>query len=302
MLLEARNIVKQYAGHLALDEVNIHVPQNSIYGLLGPNGAGKTTLIRILNGIINPDSGEALFKGKRLQPQDVKHIGYLPEERGLYKKMRVGEQVLYLARLKGLSKEDALKKMKYWFDKLEIDSWRNRPLEELSKGMQQKVQFTVTVLHEPELLIFDEPFSGFDPLNAELLKQEILELRKKGATILLSTHDMFSVEELCENIALLNKSKVILEGKVSDIRKKYAQSVFILKTQDIEVSIPANDLFQVVSVERKQELTEIKIKRKTGISNNDLIREILPYCSVFSFEEELPGMNEIFIKEVTDKK
>ena len=298
MLLEAKNIVKQYSGHLALDSVSIDIPQNSIYGLLGPNGAGKTTLIRIINCITNPDSGKVLFKGKRLQPENIRFIGYLPEERGLYKKMKVGEQILYLARLKGLSKEDAGKRMKYWLEKFEIDSWKNRAVEELSKGMQQKIQFITTVLHEPELLIFDEPFSGFDPLNANLLKQEILKLRKNGATIIFSTHDMFSVEELCDTISLLNKSKVVLEGSVSEIKEKYKQHIFVIKTKDIHVTIPPNDLFEVVSIESIRGINEMEVKLKAAISINDLIREIMSYCPLLSFEEKLPSMDEIFITTV----
>ncbi len=298
MLLETKNIVKQYSGHLALDKVSISIPQNSIYGLLGPNGAGKTTFIRIINGIIKPDSGELFFQGKRLRPEDAGFMGYLPEERGLYKKMKVGEQILYLARLKGLPKDEAAKRMTYWLDKFEIGSWKNKAVEELSKGMQQKIQFIVTVLHEPEFLIFDEPFSGFDPLNANLLKQEILELHKKGSSILLSTHDMFSVEELCDNISLLNKSRVVLEGNVSEIRKRYKKHIFNIKTDDINVTIPPNGLFEVISTKQRKGINEIKIKSKVPVSGNDLIREILPYCSLLSFEEEMPGMNEIFIKTI----
>jgi len=298
MLLEAKNIVKQYSGHLALDGVSIDIPQNSIYGLLGPNGAGKTTLIRIINCITNPDSGELFFKRKRLQPEDTRFVGYLPEERGLYKKMKVGEQILYLARLKGLSKEEAGKRMKYWLEKFEIDSWKNRAVEELSKGMQQKIQFITTVLHDPELLIFDEPFSGFDPLNANLLKQEILELRKKGATIIFSTHDMFSVEELCDTISLLNKSKVVLEGGVSEIKERYKQHIFVVKTKDLHVTIPSNDLFEVISIEIIKGITQMEVKLKADIPINELLREIMLYCSLLSFEEKLPGMDEIFIKTV----
>ena len=281
-----------------MDKVSISIPQNSIHGLLGPNGAGKTTFIRIINCITNPDSGEVLFKGKRLQPEEIRFIGYLPEERGLYKKMKVGEQILYLARLKGLSKEEAGKRMKYWLEKFEIDSWKNRTVEELSKGMQQKIQFIITVLHEPELLIFDEPFSGFDPLNANLLKQEILELRKRGATIIFSTHDMFSVEELCDTISLLNKSRVVLEGSVSEIKEKYKQHIFVIQTKDIRVAIPPNDLFEIVSMKQIKGINEFEVKLTADVSINDLIREIMSYCSLLSFEEKLPSMDEIFITVV----
>jgi len=300
-LLESKNIVKQYAGHLALDHVNINIPENSIYGILGPNGAGKTTFIRIINCITAPDSGEVFFNGKKLQPADVASIGYLPEERGLYKKMKVGEQVLYLARLKGLSKNDALKKLNYWFEKFEIQPWWNRHVEELSKGMQQKVQFIATVLHEPKLLIFDEPFSGFDPLNANLLKQEIIELKKNGATIILSTHNMQSVEELCDHISLINKAKVVLNGNVSEIKERYKQHIFSIKTSDNNVSIPDNDFFQIINVIKIKNTTEIILKTtKPKMSNNELLKQLLPYSSILSFEEKLPSMDEIFIKTVQE--
>ncbi|MCT4645417.1 MAG: ATP-binding cassette domain-containing protein, partial [Carboxylicivirga sp.] len=228
MFLEARQVVKKYANHLALNEVNLQVPQNSIYGLLGPNGAGKTTLIRIINQITGPDSGEILFNGRPLRPDDVHRIGYLPEERGLYKKMKVGEQALYLARMKGMSRADALKKLKFWFEKFEIQPWWDKKVEELSKGMQQKIQFVVTVLHEPKLLIFDEPFSGFDPINANLLKKEILQLKENGSTILFSTHNMGSVEELCDHITLINQSKTILNGQIDEIRQSYKDNIIKL--------------------------------------------------------------------------
>jgi len=298
MLLEAQHITKQYTGHLALDRVSICIAPNTIHGLLGPNGAGKTTFIRIINCITNPDSGEVFFKGKQLQPEDIRFIGYLPEERGLYRKMKVGEQILYLARLKGLSKGDAEKKINYWLEKFEIATWKNRAVEELSKGMQQKVQFITTVLHEPELLIFDEPFSGFDPLNSNLLKQEILELRQKGATVIFSTHDMFSVEELCDTISLINQSKVVLDGSMSEIKERYKQHIFVIKTKDPQIAIPPNDLFEVVSINLIKGVNEMEVKLKVDISINELIREIIPYCSLLAFEEKLPGMEEIFIKTV----
>lgn len=298
MILEAKNVVKQYAEHLALDKVSVNVPENAIYGLLGPNGAGKTTLIRIINCITSPDSGEVFFKGKPLHPNMVSNIGYLPEERGLYKKMKVGEQALYLAQLKGLSKHEAQKRLKYWFEKFEIEAWSNKTVEELSKGMQQKLQFITTVLHEPELLIFDEPFSGFDPLNANLLKEEILALKQKGATIIFSTHDMLSVEELCDNISLIHKSKVVLEGSVCEIREKHKSHTFNIKTKELLINLPNNDLFHIVSSEQKKGINEIKIKIDAKITNNELIKQIIPYCNVLSFEEELPSMNEVFIKTV----
>jgi ABC-2 type transport system ATP-binding protein len=221
-LFQAVDVSKQYATQLALDHVSISVPEKCIFGLLGPNGAGKTTLIRIINQITGPDTGELLLNGKRLTAADVQAIGYLPEERGLYKKMKVGEQALYLAQLKGLSKAEAMRRLRYWFKKLEIVDWWGKKVEELSKGMQQKVQFITTVLHEPKLLIFDEPFTGFDPVNANLVKNEILFLRERGATIIFSTHNMSSVEELCDNITLINKGRSILEGSVDEIRRKWA--------------------------------------------------------------------------------
>ncbi|MGC3977955.1 MAG: ATP-binding cassette domain-containing protein [Paludibacteraceae bacterium] len=229
-ILEINNVTKQYSGHLALDEVSLSVEQGSIYGLLGPNGAGKTTLIRIINCITMPDSGEVLLNGKQLTTKDVHKIGYLPEERGLYKKMKVGEQAIYLARLKGLSRNDAIKSLNYWFEKFEITNWWNKKVEELSKGMAQKVQFITTILHEPELLIFDEPFSGFDPVNADLLKREILALRDKGATVIFSTHNMSSVEELCENISLIDKSRVVLQGSVVEIRSSFTTNKIYVKS------------------------------------------------------------------------
>lgn len=224
MKIEVINVTKRYAGHVALNNVSLNVPEQSVYGLLGPNGAGKTTLIRILNQITGPDTGKILIDGEPLHPKHVERIGYLPEERGLYKKMKVGEQAIYLAQLKGISKAEATKRLKTWFEKFEIGEWWNKTVEELSKGMQQKVQFITTVIHEPDILIFDEPFSGFDPINANLLKQSILELRDKGATILLSTHNMSSVEELCDSIALINKGEKILEGKVDEIKAQHRTS------------------------------------------------------------------------------
>ncbi|MBR6273040.1 MAG: ATP-binding cassette domain-containing protein [Bacteroidales bacterium] len=224
MKIEVINVTKRYADQWALNDLSLAVPEQSIYGLLGPNGAGKTTLIRILNQITAPDTGKVLIDGKPLRPQHVERIGYLPEERGLYKKMKVGEQAIYLAQLKGISKQEAVRRLKIWFEKFEIGNWWNKTVEELSKGMQQKIQFITTVIHEPDILIFDEPFSGFDPINANLLKESILELRDKGATILLSTHNMSSVEELCDSIALINKGEKILEGNVADIKRQHCVS------------------------------------------------------------------------------
>lgn len=294
-LLEINNVVKQYSGHRALDGVNLNVPRGSVYGLLGPNGAGKTTLIRIINCITAPDSGEVLLNGKKLTLEDVRNIGYLPEERGLYKKMKVGEQALYLARLKGMSKADALKALKYWFEKFEIQGWWNKKVEELSKGMAQKVQFITTILHKPELLIFDEPFSGFDPVNADLLKREILELRNQGATIIFSTHNMASVEELCENISLVNKSKIVLQGNVAEIRATHASDTLQLRTAT-EFQLQNCD---IISQNIENDVCETIVKKKDCSSNNEILQEVMSQTQVFSFVEQLPTMNDIFIRTVT---
>lgn len=287
--------MKQYAGHRALDGVSLEIPKGTVYGLLGPNGAGKTTLIRIINCITAPDSGEVLLNGKKLQLEDVRNIGYLPEERGLYKKMKVGEQAVYLARLKGMSKADALKSLKYWFEKFEIQDWWGKKVEELSKGMAQKVQFITTILHEPELLIFDEPFSGFDPVNADLLKREILALRDQGTTIIFSTHNMESVEELCENISLVHKSKVVLQGNVAEIRASHASDSLFVKTADA-VTLENCD---IISQTQKNGAFETTLKKRNEKSNNEILQEIIAQTQVYSFEELLPTMNDIFIRTVT---
>jgi ABC-2 type transport system ATP-binding protein len=292
--LEVENVVKQFAGHRALDGVSLIVPENSVYGLLGPNGAGKTTLIRIINYITAPDSGEVRLNGKRLLPEDVRHIGYLPEERGLYKKMKVGEQALYLAQLKGLSKQDALKALKYWFEKFEIQSWWNKKVEELSKGMAQKVQFITTVLHEPKLLIFDEPFSGFDPVNADLLKREILGLRDKGATIIFSTHNMETVEDLCENISLIHQAKVVLQGKVTDIRASFATHQYRICSVN-----PINtERFELIDAVQKNGIYEYNIRKTDSEHNNEFLKKLMLQAEIISFSEVLPSMNDIFIKTV----
>jgi len=294
-LLEVENVVKQYAGHLALDGVSLTVPENSIYGLLGPNGAGKTTLIRIINCITAPDSGEVRLNGKRMTPADVQHIGYLPEERGLYKKMKVGDQALYLAQLKGMTKNDALKALKYWFEKFEIQDWWSKKVEELSKGMAQKVQFITTVLHEPKLLIFDEPFSGFDPVNTDIMKREILTLRDKGATIIFSTHNMETVEDLCENISLVDKAKIVLQGNVSEIRASHATNTFVVgsKTELSETD------FKLVSHITRNGIFESTLIKDPTETNNTLLKRLIEKSEILSFEELLPGMNDIFIKTVT---
>jgi len=294
ILLEVENVVKQFAGHRALDSVSLTVPENTIYGLLGPNGAGKTTLIRIINCITAPDSGEVRLNGKRMTPADVEQIGYLPEERGLYKKMKVGDQALYLARLKGMSKQDALKALKYWFEKFGIEEWWNKKVEELSKGMAQKVQFITTILHDPTLLIFDEPFSGFDPVNTDLMKREILNLRDKGATIIFSTHNMETVEDLCENISLVDNAKIVLQGNVADIRASHATNTFIVGSK---TALHDTD-FNLVSQKEKNGIFESIILKDTDETNNILLKKLLGYSEILSFEELLPSMNDIFIKTV----
>ncbi len=302
--VETRSIVKQYTGHLALDKVSIQVPEAQIYGLLGPNGAGKTTLIRILNQITYPDSGEVLLNGNPLKENDVYHIGYLPEERGLYKKMKVAEQALYLARLKGLSKQEAKKRLRYWFDKFHIRDWADKKLEELSKGMQQKVQFIITVLHEPKLLIFDEPFSGFDPVNTQLIKEEILNLKAQGATILFSTHNMASVEEICDEIGLINKSKLILQGKVQDIKLSHRSGIYLVRLRLPEdpdrakIQLEKSPFFKIESSSLDPYHWQLELSIKDGLNNNSVFRELYEHFEIVSFEEKIPTMHEIFIKSV----
>lgn len=302
-LLSASQIKKAYHNHLALDDVSIQIPENSIYGLLGPNGAGKTSLIRILTRIIREDSGEILFDGKKLNHELVQSIGYMPEERGLYKKMEVGEQVLYLAQLKGLSKAEAIKRSKYWFERFELQGWWKKKLEELSKGMQQKVQFIVTVMSEPKLLILDEPFTGFDPINANLIKNELLELRKKGLTIMLSTHRMESVEELCSHIALINHSKKVIEGSVKDIKKQF-------KTNLYEVSFTGNKIafsnalwtgYEIIDTQTEDEIITCRIKMLNNNTPKNLLESIIPHINIHSFKEIIPEMNDIFISLVNQK-
>lgn len=301
-LLEIKNVRKQFANHLALDDVSINIPEGKIFGLLGPNGAGKTTLIRIINQITAPDSGEVLLSGVKLNNSHVAKIGYLPEERGLYKKMKVGEQALYLAQLKGLSKKDALKKLKYWFEKFEIQTWWNKKVEELSKGMQQKVQFIVTILHEPKLLIFDEPFSGFDPINTNLLKQEILQLKKDGATVIFSTHNMGSVEELCDNIALINKSQKILDGSIEEVRNKYKSNTYEIQFSGnfnmFQATLTSN--YEILEHIPSDNLNIVKIRLLNKIPTNELISQMLPLGNISSFKEIIPGINEIFISIVEE--
>jgi ABC-2 type transport system ATP-binding protein len=296
-LFEAKNVTKQYGDSLALDNVSISVPEQCIYGLLGPNGAGKTTLIRIINQITGPDSGELFLNGKKLVPSDVQLIGYLPEERGLYKKMKVGEQALYFAQLKGLPRAEAMRRLKYWFKKLDIIDWWGKKVEELSKGMAQKVQFVTTVLHEPKLLIFDEPFTGFDPLNAKLIKDEILFLRERGATIIFSTHNMESVEELCDNITLINKAKTILEGGVNDIRSKWAANEYDLVFKG-NVRIEGNGHYSILNQQTDTDRSVIRLKTTSDISTNDILQTVMGAGNIISFNPALPSMNEIFIRVV----
>jgi ABC-2 type transport system ATP-binding protein len=300
-LFSARAVSKQYANHKALDKVSIDVKSGSIFGLLGPNGAGKTTLIRIINQIIAPDEGELIFMDRKLSPNDIAYIGYLPEERGLYKKMTVGEQAVYLAQLKGLSHHEAVTRLKHWFEKFEIKGWWNRKVEELSKGMQQKVQFLVTIIHDPKLLIFDEPFSGFDPINANLLKEEILAQKANGATIIFSTHNMASVEELCDDIALIDRSKVVLSGTVRQIKKTFKTNTFEVSYNHFEgpltALLPAE--YQVLSENRDADLQHSRIKIPDDSTPNDLISKILPSVAIHGFQEMIPSMNDIFIAAVT---
>ena len=299
-LLQANGVVKKYANHLALDHVDITIPEKQITGLLGPNGAGKTTFIRIINHITMPDEGTILFKGKPLNASDIYHIGYLPEERGLYKKMKVGEQALYLAQLKGLSKRDAYQKLKYWFEKFEIGAWWNKKVEELSKGMQQKVQFIVTVLHEPELLIFDEPFSGFDPINANLLKQEILALKEKGATIIFSTHNMSSVEEICDNICLINKAKTILKGNIDDLKQQFKNNEVAIEFNGDPAAFrnKLNGNYIIKELNEQHHKHTAKIQLKTDKNINNLISLLINDFQISGINEILPKMDEVFIKAV----
>jgi ABC-2 type transport system ATP-binding protein len=288
----AKDVVKEYGDYIALNKVSITVPKGSIYGLLGPNGAGKTTLMRIINQITAPDSGSLIFDGVPLSKHHISDIGYLPEERGLYKKMKVGEQSLYLAQLKGMSYDEALEKLKFWFEKLDILSWWNKKVEELSKGMAQKIQFVVTVIHEPKLLIFDEPFSGFDPINAAIIRKEILELSQKGTTIIFSTHRMESVEEICDHIALINKAQTILEGPIEEIKKQFANNSYEVITTDKVLN--ENDYFSIIS----QKETNYNLLLKEGKTQQEALQSIIQQTEIISFRKEIPSMEEIFIKAI----
>ena len=303
-ILEVENVVKQYGDYVALNKVSLTVPKGSIYGLLGPNGAGKTSLIRIINQITMPDSGTVTFDGELLKPQHVQFIGYLPEERGLYKSMKVGEQCLYLAQMKGLSKSEATAQLKYWFDRLEIQGWWNKKIQELSKGMAQKIQFVVCVLHKPKLLIFDEPFSGFDPVNANIIKDEILELKKQGSTIIFSTHRMESVEELCDDIALIHQSNKLIEGKLTDVKKQYRTNSFEvgILTDNVEgLMYDITQKFTVGQTDFKSLNDELKLKIELGNATpNELLHVLTQRGQVTHFMEKIPSVNDIFIQTVTD--
>ncbi|MGV3509799.1 MAG: ABC transporter ATP-binding protein [Sphingobacteriaceae bacterium] len=297
-MLKIENIVKQYADHKALDDVSLEIERGCIFGLLGPNGAGKTSLIRIINQITAPDEGRIFINGEPLNPSHINTIGYLPEERGLYKKMEIGEQMIYLARLKGLSKKEALERCNYWFDRMEMQTWWKKKVEDLSKGMQQKVQFVATVIHRPALIILDEPFSGFDPINAEVIKNEILELNKSGATIIFSTHRMESVEQLCDSIALINKSKKILDGRLKDIKNSYRSNTFKIEYIGDELNTESTVLFDVINTRQLEDSKEITLKLQEGVQVNDALQYLIPLVQIQQLTEVIPTINDIFIQQV----
>lgn len=297
--LVANHVTKRYTNHVALDHVSLTIPKDTIYGLLGPNGAGKTTLIRIINQIINADEGEIFIFGEKLQEKHIGSIGYLPEERGLYKKLKVGDQLIYLAQLKGLSRKDASEKSKAWMRKFQITDWWNKKVEDLSKGMAQKVQFISTVMHEPRLIILDEPFSGFDPVNAQLITQEILELKQKGSTIIFSTHRMETVEDLCDHIALINKSKKILEGSKKQIKETYRTNTYTVEHKGL---LSSNEKFELVSQKKLEDFFfKSVIKLRHDSNPNQLIRDLTEVTEVHSFIEKIPSMSEIFITLVKEE-
>ena len=299
-IVKCNNVVKRFNQFTALDSVSIDVPEASIFGLLGPNGAGKTTLIRIINQITVPDSGEVLFRGKAIQPSDIAYIGYLPEERGLYKKMKVGDQAMYLARLKGMSHADASRELKQWFVKFGIQAWWNKKVEELSKGMAQKVQFIITVLHKPSLLILDEPFSGFDPVNVQIIRNEILNMKANGTTIILSTHNMESVEELCDNIALINKSKLILTGALDQIRREHGKNeVEVIYRGERDSVVPMDSLYKIVSDEENKGERRAVLEVNRDVVSAAVLGELIKGADIVSYKELIPRMNDIFIKLVS---
>ena len=299
-LFSTKEVCKSYANHQALTNVSISVEEGSVFGLLGPNGAGKTTLIRIINQITAPDSGSVWFNGRPLKPEDTQQIGYLPEERGLYKKMKVGEQALYLGQLKGLSRRDAMKELKMWFEKFEITAWWDKKAMELSKGMQQKVQFICAVLHKPKLLIFDEPFSGFDPINTDIITREIIRMKNEGATIIFSTHNMESVEQLCDHIALIDKSRKILDGATQQIREKFKTNTYDVAYRG-QLDISGRELsgkYHIIKNDPNGELNRISIQHLNGSNSKELIKDLIEYVEIISFNEVIPSMNEVFIKVV----
>jgi ABC-2 type transport system ATP-binding protein len=296
--LSLKNVSKAYAGHQALDRVSLEIPPGCIFGLLGPNGAGKTSLIRIINQITAPDSGELLIKGRPMTRSDVSGIGYLPEERGLYRKMAVGEQLVYLGQLKGLKKQEVIQRCKFWFERFDIGDWWHKKLESLSKGMQQKVQFIATVLHQPELLILDEPFSGFDPINAAVVREEMLRLRDAGTTILFSTHRMEAAEALCDEIGLIHQSKLILSGSVSDIIKSYKEHLYeVVCSNHLSIEFPGA---RIISVKQQDDRFQIRFQLSGQRSNNDLLSHLIQHTEVFGFSEVLPSLDAIFIQAVQE--
>jgi len=306
-ILEVKNVVKQYGDYTALNNVSLSVPKGSIYGLLGPNGAGKTSLIRIINQITMPDGGEVLLDGEPLNPKHVSQIGYMPEERGLYKSMKVGEQALYLAQLKGLSKKEAKEQLDYWFDKLEIKGWWNKKIQELSKGMAQKIQFVVTVLHRPKLLILDEPFSGFDPVNANLIKDEILELRDKGTTVIFSTHRMESVEDMCDHIALIHQSNKLIEGPLKEVKKQYRTNTFEIgiaphNFQGLLADISTKYTTQQANFKTLDDELKLQVALPHGEKPRELLHYLMQHGEVTYFVEKIPSVNDIFIQTVSQKK
>jgi ABC-2 type transport system ATP-binding protein len=303
-ILKIQGVSKSYGKHKALSSVSLTVQSGSVYGLLGPNGAGKTSLIRIINQITAPDEGLVLFKGETLRPSHIEHIGYLPEERGLYKKMKVGEQCIYLAQLKGLSKAEAVRRLTYWFERFDIMAWWNKTIEDLSKGMAQKVQFITTILHEPELLILDEPFSGFDPINAKLIQEEMLRLKSKGATIILSTHDMGSVEELCDDIGLIDQSHLVLSGPVGEVKKQFKENLYEVAYQGtaMDLGILMGHQFELVQNDVFNDFNMAKIRISAGLSLNHLLTAMMSKLEIISAREIIPNMNEIFIKAVTQNQ
>ena len=303
-ILEARNISKYYNRHTALEDVSISVPRGTIYGLLGPNGAGKTTLIRIITQIIGPDKGEVIFNGRHVIPADIAHVGSMPVERGLYRKMKVGEQVLYLAQLKGMPRDKAIANIKYWFDALGISDWWNKKVEELSKGMQQKIQFVCTVVHEPEMLILDAPFSGFDPVNAEIIKNELLTLKSRGVTIILSTHRMESVEELCDNFSLINRSHKVIEGAVDDVRQKFKSHKYELRINGVSEELPLSESpdFHLLEMDNPHRGSfHLVFRVGENMTTNDVIRKFIPFGELELFREILPSIHDIFIELVGGK-